>query len=92
MSSNKLEDVHTKVLDFIVRMIYIMCTDTKGGATMSPARGRPPIENPKNVRFEVRLTQEQAKKLAYCAKKLEVSRTDVINKGIELVQAQIDKK
>jgi hypothetical protein len=59
---------------------------------MSPARGRPPIDNPKNVRFEVRLTQEQAEQLAYCAEKLEVSKTDVITKGVELVRAQIDKK
>lgn len=59
---------------------------------MSPARGRPPIDNPKNVRFEVRLTQDQADQLTYCAEKLEVSKTDVITKGVELVRAQIDKE
>lgn len=59
---------------------------------MSPSKGRPPIENPKNVRLEIRLTHEQAETLAECAERLQVTRTDVINKGVEMVKAELDKK
>ena len=59
---------------------------------MSPSKGRPPIENPKNVRFEIRLTKEQAETLAECAERLQVTRTDVINRGVEMVKAELDKK
>lgn len=59
---------------------------------MSVTRGRPPIENPKNVRLEIRLTAQQAERLSECAKKLNISRTDVINKGVEMVKAELDKK
>lgn len=59
---------------------------------MSPAKGRPPIENPKSVRLEIRLTQKQAETLTECAERLKVTRTDVINKGVEMVKAELDKK
>ena len=59
---------------------------------MAPSRGRPPIENPKNVRLEIRLTKEQAETLADCAERLKITRTDVILKGIAMVKAELDKK
>lgn len=59
---------------------------------MSPSKGRPPIENPKSVRFEIRMTQEQAETLSECAERLQVTRTDVVNKGVEMVKAELDKK
>ena len=59
---------------------------------MPPRKGRPPIETPKNVSLEIRLTQEQAKVLSSCAERLNVSRTDVINRGIELVRMELDAK
>lgn len=59
---------------------------------MSPSHGRPPIENPKNVRLEIRLTQAQAEILDECAKKLSTTKTDVINRGILLIKAELDKK
>ena len=58
---------------------------------MAPTKGRPPIENPKNVRLEIRLTQNQAQMLAECAERLRISRTDVINRGIAMVKAELDK-
>lgn len=30
---------------------------------MSPRTGRPKIDNPKNVRFEIRLTQDESERL-----------------------------
>ena len=59
---------------------------------MPPTKGRPPIENPKNIRLEIRLTKEQAETLSECANRLQVSRTDVINKGVAMVKAELDKK
>lgn len=59
---------------------------------MSPSKGRPPIDNPKSVRFEIRMTTQQAETLAECAERLQVTRTDVINKGVEMVKAELDKK
>lgn len=58
---------------------------------MSPA-GRPKIDNPKNVRLEIRLTQEENKLLEECANIMDVTKTDVINKGIQLVKKELDKK
>ena len=59
---------------------------------LSPRTGRPPIENPRNIRFTARLTEEEATDLQECADALKVSRTDVIVKGIELVKSEISKQ
>ncbi len=59
---------------------------------MPGVRGRPPIENPKSVRLEIRLTEQQAETLAECAEKLHTTRTDVINKGVAMVKAELDKQ
>lgn len=69
---------------------YNYCTDKKErGDIVSPKTGRPPIENPKNVRMEIRLTKAQADMLEECAKKLNTTRTNVILKGIELVASEL---
>jgi len=59
---------------------------------MSPSRGRPPIDNPKSVRLEIRLTKKQAETLAECAERLQITRTDVINIGITMLKAELDKR
>jgi len=59
---------------------------------MSPSKGRPPIDNPKSVRFEIRMTEQQAETLSECAERLRITRTDVINKGVAMVKAELDKK
>lgn len=58
---------------------------------ISPA-GRPKIENPKNVRLEIRLTQKENKLLEDCSKRMNATKTDVINEGIRLVKEKLDKK
>ena len=58
---------------------------------MSPA-GRPKIENPKNIRLEIRLTQEQSDNLEYCARELNKNKTDVINLGIQKIKDDLEKK
>ena len=49
---------------------------------MSPRTGRP-TDNPKKVRLEVRLTENQAEMLTECAKNLKLTKADVIVRGIE---------
>lgn len=58
---------------------------------MSPRTGRP-TSNKKTERLEIRLTPEEAHDLQQCAEKLEISKTEVINKGVQLVKAQLDEK
>ena len=58
---------------------------------LAPRTGRPPKEVTKNVNLGLRLTQETADKLQRCADYLQISRTEVIEKGIDLVEAEIKK-
>lgn len=58
---------------------------------MSPKMGRPPKEVTKSVNLGLRLTKETADKLQRCAESLGISRTEVIEKGIDLVDETIKK-
>lgn len=57
---------------------------------MSPRTGRP-TSNKKTERLEIRLTPEEAQELQFCADRLGISKTDVINRGVQLVKAELDK-
>lgn len=59
---------------------------------MSPRTGRPPKEIKKEIRLGLRLSLDTAKKLQYCAEKMNVSRTEIIEKGISLVEEKIKKE
>lgn len=58
---------------------------------MSPRTGRPHKEITKSVNLGLRLTKETADRLQWCADSLNISRTEVIEKGIKLVEAEIKK-
>ena len=58
---------------------------------MSPRIGRPPIENPKSVKMNIRISEETAKDLQECAEALKISRVNVIEKGIKMVKDEIEK-
>lgn len=58
---------------------------------MSPRTGRP-TEDPKNIRLGVRLTKADREKLEYCCEVLGMTKTEVIQKGIEEVYQEIQKK
>lgn len=58
---------------------------------MSPKTGRPHKEITKSVNLGLRLTKETADKLQRCAESLGISRTEVIEKGIDLVDETIKK-
>ncbi len=57
---------------------------------MSP-KGRP-TTNKKTERLEIRLAPDELALMQECADKLGISKTDVINKGVKLVKAEIDKE
>ncbi len=60
---------------------------------MSPKSGRPiKGASKRDKSLQLRMSEEELELLDECAKKLEVTRTDVVNKGIRLVKAELDKK
>ncbi len=59
---------------------------------MSPRTGRPPKENPRKVNLNIRLTEREASDIQECADKLNLSRTDTIMKGIQMVKSKIEKE
>lgn len=58
---------------------------------MSPKTGRP-TSNKRTKRFEIRMAPDEAQLLQECADELQVSKTEVIVKGIRLVKAELEKK
>lgn len=58
---------------------------------MSPRTGRPPKGDVKREKLTLRISQETARKLQLCAERLRISRTEVIEKGIDKVEAEINE-
>ena len=56
---------------------------------MSP---RPRSENSKCFQVHLRMTKETLAKLNECAGRLGISKTEVIERGIDLVKSELDKK
>lgn len=52
---------------------------------MSPRTGRPKSNNPKDVDIKVRVDSETNRRLVTFAEEHNISRTEVIRRGIELV-------
>lgn len=59
---------------------------------MSPRTGRPPKENPKDIRIQIRLDKEDIRKLDECAKRDDCTRSEIIRKGIDLIYSNGEKK
>ena len=59
---------------------------------MSPRTGRPKTENPKSVKMNIRISPQTAQDLQECAEALNIPRVAVIEKGIQLVKAELSKK
>ena len=57
---------------------------------MSP-KGRP-TANKKTERLEIRLAPNELALVQECADNLNISKTEVINKGVKLVKEEIDKQ
>ena len=59
---------------------------------MSPRTDRPPIENPRNVNLNIRITKDEANLIQECADALNTTRTEVIVKGVRMVKDELEKK
>lgn len=57
---------------------------------MSPRTGRPPSENPKDKRLQVRVDEQTINILDDCAKKANTNRSEIVREGIELVKKKLD--
>ena len=60
---------------------------------MSPRTGRPIKGTSKRDKsLQLRLSGEELSLLDECARRLNISRTDVISRGIQLVNEELEKK
>ena len=60
---------------------------------MAPKTGRPVKGTSKRDKsLQLRMSAQELELLDECAKQLNVSRTDVVNKGVRLVKDNLDKK
>lgn len=55
------------------------------------AKGRP-TNDKKDKRFEIRLSSKTYDTLTECSGKLNISKAEVIHKGIDLVKSEMNKK
>ena len=56
---------------------------------MSPKTGRPKIENPKLKRLNIRLSDESFNDLELCSEKMNISKTKVVEIGIQKVKSEL---
>ena len=59
---------------------------------MSPKIGRPKSDSPKDTMLRVRLDEAYCQKLELCATKLNLSKSDVVRRGINLVEQSMEKE
>jgi len=65
----------------------------KRGDEVSPKTGRPIKGLTKRDKsLQLRMSVEELQLLDECSQRLEISRTDVINKGVKLVKKELDEK
>lgn len=69
--------------------IIVVYTKIKEVCKLSP---RPKSDNSKTIRFNIRITKETSEKLEHCASELGTSKADVVERGIDLVKQELDKK
>lgn len=54
--------------------------------------GRPKIENPKGTQVSARMDAETVRKLNYCMERLNLSKAEVLRRGVEQVYAGLKEK
>lgn len=72
-------------VDFLCHINYNIIVAQKVGERMSPKTGRPQVENPLTIEIKARIDKETNDKLIKYCKDNNVTRTDVVRKGIQLV-------
>ncbi|MFB5763986.1 ribbon-helix-helix domain-containing protein [Paenibacillus medicaginis] len=85
-------NVRIMSVDFTPRQMYFIVRAEKRGEAMSSKKlGRPPSDNPKSEKIEIRVDQEMMSKLDASAKKLNTTRSDIVRKGIQMVYNDLQK-
>lgn len=59
---------------------------------MSPTKGRPPSENPKDRGYRLRVSDEDLQRLDYCVKVLGLTKAEVIRRGIDRMYQEAQKQ
>lgn len=77
-------------LDFLPLRKYNIAMAESEVSTISPRTGRPPKNVTKSESLQMRITKETADKLQRCADKLGVTRTAIVEKGIDMVAKELD--
>lgn len=52
---------------------------------MCPRTGRPKVDNPKDIKYSIRIDEETEKKLQEYCKKNNISKGEAIRRGIQLL-------
>ena len=60
------------------------------GVEISPRTGRP-TDNPKKTRLELRLSDDDTRKLEYCYQKTGLSKAEILRHGLDLVYQSLKK-
>ena len=55
-------------------------------------RGRPASENPRNVKVDIRLTEDESRRLLAYAERLGLSKTEVLVQGLEALEQKEKRK
>lgn len=55
---------------------------------MSPRTGRPKVDEPKDIRFSIRIDDETSKKLDIYCEQNKMTKAEAIRKGIHLLLSQ----
>ncbi len=58
---------------------------------MSPRTGRP-TEDPKKLRMELRLSDRDTEKLDFCCKALNLTKAEVLRRGLDKVYREVQNK
>jgi len=78
------------MIDFLPWQIYNYAMAESEVNSLSPKTGRPPkIGLKKDVSLQLRISKTTAETLRRCAESMKVSRTEVIEEGIRLVDEKL---
>ena len=72
-------------IDFLWHINYNIIVAQKVGEKMSPKIGRPQVEKPLTIEIKARIDKDTNDKLIKYCKDNNVTRTDVVRKGLQLV-------
>ena len=85
-------EIGHNILTFCAYRNIIIVRTRKWGETMARQKtGRPPSANSMTDRIFVRVSRETKRKLDECTQGLELSRSDIVRKGIDMVHDSLRK-